>query len=397
MTAGTTYTIDTLGSTNFTAAGAASNTVGLSFVASGPGSAGSTGLVWKGSGQIVPFGYDQSPPNLAITSVVPAPLTAAPPAAFAGFSGTASDSDALTGLTVQYSKNGVSQGTVPIAPSGTSWSWSPFASGVDAAGHTTDGLWSFVFTATDIAGKTTTVTKAVTIDTAAPTTTVTSPSSGGWASTASLSVTGVATDGTGSGVAKVYVKVDGLYVAGTSTDHSAEDPTVPANGWTLATGQTSWTASLTLSAEGRKTLWVKAEDAVGNVTTAAGAVSSRVDFGLDLNPPTLGFTDAVGSLVNTGFTFAGTTTDTNPAGAPTLTVSVDGGAVQAVPVVSGAWSYAASVDTVGHGNDGSHTYVFTSTDISGKTTTLSRSVTIDTTPPTVLIAQPGSYTSGQPL
>jgi hypothetical protein len=394
MTAGTTYTIDTLGSTNFTAAGAASNTVGLSFVASGPGTG--SGLVWKGTGQIVPFGYDQSPPSLAITSAVPATITAATAASFAGFWGTVSDSDALAGLTVQYSKNGVSQGTVPIAPSGTSWSWTPFASGVDAAGHTTDGLWSFVFTATDIAGKTMTVTKAVTIDTAAPTTTVTSPGSGGWVSTTALSITGVATDGTGSGVAKVYVKVDGLYAAGTSTDHSAEDPTVPANSWTLATGQTSWTASITLSAEGRKTLWVKAEDAVGNVTTAAGAVSSRVDFGLDLNPPTLGFTDAVGSLVNTGFSFSGTTTDTNPAGAPTLAVSVDGGAVQAVSVVSGAWSYAASVDTAGHGNDGSHTYVFTSTDISGKTTTLSRSLTIDTRPPTVLIAQPGSYTSVQP-
>ena len=55
-------------------------------------------------------------------------------------------------------------------------------------------------------------------------------------------------------MSKVYVKADGLYVASGPTDHSAEDPTVGGNGWTLATGQTNWSASLALSGEGRKTL-----------------------------------------------------------------------------------------------------------------------------------------------
>ncbi len=225
----------------------------------------------------------------------------------------------------------------------------------------------------------------MTIDTQPPTTTVTSPSSGAWVSTTSLSATGVATDGTGTGVSKVYMKADGLYVASGATDHSAEDPTVLANGWTTATGQSNWSASLTLSGEGRKTLWIKAIDVAGNLTTAAGAVSARVDFGLDLNPPTLGFTDSVGSLVNSGFTLAGTTSDTNPAGLPTLAVVVDGGASQAVTVTAGAWSFPVAVDTAGHTNDGSHTYVFTATDVASKTTTLSRTITIDTTPPTTAI------------
>jgi len=393
MTAGTTYTIDTIGSTDFTKAGAASDTVGLSFTASGPGTG--SGLVWTGGGQIVPFGYDLNPPTLAETHAASSGFTAATAASFAGFSGTVADSDALAGLSAQYSKNGVPQAGAPITPAGTSWAWSPFGPAIDVTGHTDDGSYSFIFTATDIAGKTTTLARTMTIDTQAPTVSVTSPSSGGWVSTASLSVTGVATDGTGSGVAAVYVKADALYAAGTPTDHSAEDPTVSANGWTLASGQTSWSAALSLSGEGRKTLWVKAVDAVGNQTTAAAALSSRVDFGLDLNPPTLGFTDAVGALVSAGFTLAGTTGDTNPAGPPSLAVTVDGGSAQAVTVSSGAWSYAVSVDTAGHGNDGSHSYVFTSTDVSGKTTTLSRSVTIDTTPPTTAIGQPGNYTAAQ--
>ena len=349
------------------------------------------------------FGVDLAPPNLAVAAV-PATLTAATGASFTGFSGTIYDTNpaGLPSLTVSSTQNGVAVATNQAisypgtsTSSGNPWTW---AFPVDVAGHTTDGQWSFTFTATDAAGKVTTSVKNMTIDTAAPTTTVTSPASGGWVSTTSLSVTGVATDGAGTGVNAVYVKVDGQYVASSPTDHSGEDPTVVANGWTLATGKTSWSASLTLAGEGRKTLWIKASDVAGNVTGAAAAVSARVDFGLDLNPPTLGFTDAVGTLVNTGFSLGGTTTDTNPAGPPTLAVTVDGGAAQPVTVapVTGAWTCPVSVDAAGHTNDGSHTYVFTSTDVSGKTTTLSRTITIDTTPPTTSITQPGSYTSAQP-
>ena len=267
------------------------------------------------------FGVDLNPPVLGVANV-PATITAATGASFPGFSGTLYDTDpaGLASLVVTSTQNGstVAFNTSITYPgtstvSGNPWS---YAFSVDTAGHSTDGLWSFVFTATDVSGKVTTVTKTITIDTLPPTTTVTSPSSGAWVSTTSLSVTGVASDGSGTGVSKVYVKADGLYVASGPTDHSAEDPTVLANGWTTATGQSNWSASLTLSGEGRKTLWIKAIDVAGNLTTAAGAISSRVDFGLDLNPPALGFTDSVSSLVNSAFTLAGTTTDTEPRRSP---------------------------------------------------------------------------------
>jgi hypothetical protein len=348
------------------------------------------------------FGVDLSPPNLTVAAV-PTTITAATASSFTGFSGTIYDTNpaGLPALAVTSTQNGtIVANNAAIAYTGTSTTspgnpWS-YAFAVDASGHTTDGLWTFVFSATDVAGKTTSVTKSITIDTTPPTTTVTSPSSGGWASSTSLSVTGVASDGSGTGVSKVYVKADGLYVALSPTDHSAEDPTVAANGWTLATGQTSWSASLTLSGEGYKTLWVKAMDVAGNMTTAAGAIASKVNFGLDLNPPTLGFTDGVGTLVNAGFTLAGTTTDTNPVAAPTLAVVVDGGASQAVTVAAGNWTFPVAINAATHANDGSHTYVFTSTDVAGKTTTLSRTITVDTTPPTTAVSQPGSYAPAQP-
>jgi hypothetical protein len=332
------------------------------------------------------FGVDLSPPSLTET-VLNTTSQVIKNNSFT-MSGSVSDTNPLSvaggTLTVGVSVNGGAATAAAI--SGSTWSYTQ---------PKVDGTYTYTITATDVAGKTTSLTRLVLLDSTPPTLTVTSPSSGGWVSTTSLSVTGVASDGTGSGVSKVYVKADGLYVASTSTDHSAEDPTVPANGWTLAGGQTNWSAPLALSGEGRKTLWIKALDAAGNMTNAAGAVSSRVDFGLDLNPPTLTKTDGVGSLVNASFTFTGTTTDTNPAGLPTLAVSVDGGASQAVAVTSGAWSYLITVDTSGHTTDGNHTYVFTATDVANKTTTLSRTITVDTTPPTMTITQPGNYTASQ--
>jgi hypothetical protein len=344
------------------------------------------------------FGVDLNSPNLAV-GAVPATITAGTGTAFTGFSGTIFDTDpaGVASLAVTSTQNGAIVANNAAIPypgtsnsSGNPWA---LAFGIDTVGHSTDGLWTFTFSATDISGKTTTVIKNITIDTEPPTTTVTSPSSAGWVSTNSLSVTGVASDGTGTGVSKVYVKTDGLYVTSSSTDHSGEDPV--ADGWTQATGKTSWSASLTLTGEGRKTLWIKALDAAGNITTPADAVASRVDFGLDLNPPALGFSDATSTLVNAGFTLAGGTSDSNPAGLPALAVTVDGGTSQAVAVTAAAWTFPVAVDAIGHANDGSHTYVFTATDVAGKTTTLSRTIAIDTTFPTTSIGQPGNYAAGQ--
>ncbi|HUX40230.1 MAG TPA: Ig-like domain-containing protein [Rectinemataceae bacterium] len=343
----------------------------------------------------VNFGVDLAAPILSV-GATSSTITAATASGFTSFTGTLSDTNPASvlgstlNLTVSSTQNGnVVNNATPIAAA-SNWS---FGFAINAMTHAQDGLWSFTFTATDAAGKTTVVTRSLTVDTEAPTITVTSPSANGWVSSSSLSVTGVASDGSGTGVSAVYAKVDGSYVASSGTDHSSEDPTVVGNGWTLLAGKTSWNTDAThalpaLVGEGYKTLWVKAVDTAGNVTTASEAVSAAnmIGFGMDLNPPTLAFTDAVPSLVKAGFTLAGTTSDSNPAGSPTLSVTIDGGAAQAVAVTSGAWTLPVVSPA-----DGQHTYVFVSSDVAGKTTTQTRTITVDTTSPVTTINQPGSY------
>jgi hypothetical protein len=361
---------------------------------------------------IVKVGLDLSPPALTVGAVT-GTINAAAAKAFAGFSGTIFDTNpaGLPNLQVSYTgPNVISSATIAytgtsLTSPGNTWSWNPFGtSGIDTVNNTDDGAWTFTFTATDVAGKTNTVSESFTIDTKPPVTAVTSPAVGAWVSSTALTVTGSATDGTGTGVAAVYVKADGPYVAGSSTDHSKEDPAVAANGWTLATGTTSWNASLTLSGEGYKTLWVKSRDVAGNHTSPSQAIAQLVNFGLDLSPPSIAFTDSVGTLVNSGFTLTGSISDSNPASvvgsSPTLklAVTIDGVADPGVTVTSGSpnsWSVPIAVNATTHANDGAHTYVFTATDVAGKTTTLSRTITIDTTPPTVTVSQPGTYTSSQ--
>ena len=370
---------------------------------------------WNASATTVAFGVDLNPPNLVVAAP-PATINATGAASFAGLTGTVYDTNpaGLPSLTVSSTLNGTMiTNAAPVAypgisiTSGNAWSWNPFPSGIDTAGHTDDGLWTFTFIATDVAGKTSSITRNLTIDTQAPVTTITSPSAA-WVSSGTLPIAGVATDGAGTGVSKVYAKVDAIYVASTGTDHSTEDPTV-ASGWTLTTGQTGWSGSLTLSGEGRKTLWVKSFDVAGNLTTAAGALSSRFDFGLDFSPPNVVFTDFTPNLVNAGFTLSGTLFDTNPAGLPALTVSSTQNGTQVSNAVSvpypgtstsvgNPWSwnpFPSGMDISGHTDDGLWTFTFYATDVAGKTSTISRTITIDTTPPVASISQPGNYTAAQ--
>ena len=127
---------------------------------------------------------------------------------------------------------------------------------------------------------------------------------------------------------------------------------------------------------------IKAIDVAGNLTTSAGAISSRVDFGLDLNPPTLASTDAVGNLVKASFALAGTISDSNPASIAgttlNLAVTVDGGSSTPIALGSASWTYPFTVNAATHAQDGIHTFVFTGTDVAGKPTTLTRTVTVDT-------------------
>ena len=77
---------------------------------------------------------------------------------------------------------------------------------------------------------------------------------------------------------------------------------------------------------------------------------------------------------NSTFTFGGagvlsTATD-NLSGVNTLTVSDNGGTAQTIAVSAGKWSYTVSPLPA----DGTHTYLFTLSDLAGNQTTMTRTV-----------------------
>ncbi len=187
------------------------------------------------------FGYDNAPPALGFNNPPSSSYNTATANSFTGFTGTISDTDpasVLTGtsptlkLSVSATLNSNTQtlsAPVITANAGTSnvGTWSlPFTIKTDGS---MDGQWKFTFTATDVAGNSVTYVKTFTVDTQAPTFTVTAPGGNAWANSNTLSVTGVATDNAGTGVAAVYVKADSAYVAPNPpsmavNDDSAQDP-----------------------------------------------------------------------------------------------------------------------------------------------------------------------------
>jgi hypothetical protein len=400
--------------------------------------------------QTVNFGYDTAPPSLTETALGVTSQVIEK----TGFSltGSVSDSDPAsvpasaggTTLTVSVSINGGAAQAATITGATSPYTWS-FAQPTPA---TPDGKYTYTIIATDAAGRTTNLTRIALLDTTPPSLTTTGPLPNQWLSSTPVVVNGIATDGAGSGVAQVYYIVDAANV-NHSTDLStwtgtaaptSSDPGV-ATWQPAALSGSTWTASVSMSTQGLKTVWVAGVDIAGNPTTPAMSTSTAVSFGYDTAPPvltettaqvsagsfvvgkkyvieSLGTTDftAIGATSNTvgltftatgagsgtgvagndsrslstAFSFSGIDTDTdtyNPA-FPTLSVSVDGGAATPVSVTSGtgAWTYNVSVDTTGHSNDGLHTYTFTATDVAGKTTILTLQATIDTQAPVATFA-----------
>ncbi len=322
------------------------------------------------------FGVDFSPPSLSETAIGVTSIVYKN-SSFS-LSGSASDTNAMAASnSLQVSIDGQAAVNVTALSGkyagtfvGTAWTIS-----ADTSGGTLDGVHTYVITATDVAGKQTAVTRTAFVDTAAPTMTVNAPGASTWIDGVVYAVKGIADDGTGSGVDKVYFRIDDA-----ATDHSTDDPTT----WTLAGGTVSWSSSVNFSAlaEGNKKLWVKSVDKAGNWNASA----TTVLFGVDKNPPSLGET-AINTTTQVNraasFVLSGPIGDSNPDGAAglSLSLSVDGGAAAAVTFAGATYSKTVTVDTAGHADDGNHTYTLVATDIAGKTTTVVRKVHIDTTAP----------------
>ena len=132
--------------------------------------------------------------------------------------------------------------------------------------------------------------------------------------------------------------------------------------------------STTALADGSHTIKVDASDYDGNA-----ASQKSVTFKIDTVPPTLSITSPVNDLITNkaACTVSGTTNDVTSSPC-TVTVKLNSGAAEAVTVnADGTFSKALTLA------NGSNTITIVATDKAGKQTTVTRTVTLDTTPPSI--------------
>lgn len=172
--------------------------------------------------------------------------------------GTASDGAESGVALVEVSTNG---GTTWTAATGTT-SWS-YAWTLPA-----DGSYTIKVRATDVSGKIQTpgAGTVMTVDNTVPGSVITSPLANASLSGTTYTVSGTASDGTGSGLGKVEVSTNG----GTT--------------WVSATGTANWSYTWTLPASGNATITSRATDKAGNVEQAMAGVLVAVNA--DTVPPT---------------------------------------------------------------------------------------------------------------
>lgn len=210
-----------------------------------------------------------------------------------------------------------------------------------------EGSNTITVTGSNQVNLTTTKTVSVTRDSTAPTIALTSPTTGQMVSNATFTVTGTVSDDR-SGVSGVTV-----------------------NGGAATVSGGTFSRTITLS-EGANIITAVASDAAGNTATATGSVL------LDTIPPSLTVAYPAGSLITNQpqITVTGTSSD---GGSGLASVTVNG---TAVTVSGGAYSRTLTLA------EGQNTITVIATDRVGHTTTLTRSVLLDTAPPVLALVSP---------
>ena len=277
------------------------------------------------------------------------------------FGGAASDTNSLA--SVKVSLNGAAAQDV-TGPFG-SWSYT--------LPTTPNGDFTLVFTATDIAGRSATVTRRVFMDNTVPALPVINAFSG------------------------TYV-VNELVASGTASDPGAaaavglQDVQYRFNdtgAWTNVTGSNNWFQTIDVSgmAEGTHELNVRAVDRVGNISTVADR-----SFIIDRANPLVTVAAAYDGIVyrSADFTISGTVTDSLALhGSTPISVSAEGpgGSIDlsgyALNFNSGDGSWSRTIP-VAQG-EGTYTITITGRDSVNRLTTLSRTVLVDTEAPGLLI------------
>lgn len=231
--------------------------------------------------------------------------------------------------------------------------------------------------ATNMAGTATTVNdqtptlgdslKLRVLEITAPTITISSPTGGQYFGTASPSIKFTLTDesaGSGVDITSLKIIVDSATYTNTS---SGVTVTTITNGYSV-------TCVPNALADGSHTVKISVSDNDGN-----NATSSTISFTTDTIAPTLNVTNPAenGTYVSdASLVVTGTTTDST-SGVPTIKVSLNGSDQGAVTVSNGSFSKGVTLVS------GANTIVITATDKAGRTTTITRTITLDTSSPVV--------------
>lgn len=204
-------------------------------------------------------------------------------------------------------------------------------------------------------------------ETTAPTITIVSPTLNQYLATASPTIkVNLVDESNGSGIdlTTLSIKVDSATYNNTSSQVSATSIT---NGYQI-------TLTPTTLVDGNHTVTVNVKDNDGN-----SATSATVSFTTDTVAPTLNVTNPAtnGTYVSTAaLNVTGTTSDST-SGTPTVTIKLNDADQGIVTVTNGAFSKSVTL------SNGANTIVVTATDKAGKVTTVTRTITLDTSSPVI--------------
>lgn len=211
--------------------------------------------------------------------------------------------------------------------------------------------------------------KLVVKETVAPVITIVSPTAGAYVANSKQPVVFNVTDetgGSGVDISTLVVKQDGTAVAAANITHTAI-----ANGYSV-----TYTPSAALS-DGSHTVTINCKDHDGNAAT-----EKSTTYTVDTVPPTLNVTSPADGLITaaSSVTVAGTTNDATSSPV-VITISLNGTDQGTVAVGTGGTF--SKVITL---KEGSNTIIVKAKDAAGKESSVTRTVTLDTSVPKIKAA-----------
>lgn len=211
--------------------------------------------------------------------------------------------------------------------------------------------------------------KLVVKETVAPVITIVSPTAGAYVANSKQPVVFNITDetgGSGVDISTLVVKQDGTAVAAANITHTAI-----TNGYSV-----TYTPSAALS-DGSHTVTINCKDHDGNA-----AEEKSTTYTVDTVPPTLNVTSPADGLITaaSSVTVAGTTNDATSSPV-VITVSLNGTDQGTIPVgTGGTFSKVVTL------KEGSNTIIVKAKDAAGKESSVTRTVTLDTSVPKITAA-----------